>query len=83
MYGELNNVIRDVKGNDNLRGMGKWNAVVEEGGEGVVVGSFDLGEKNERGDRLVDFCTCNQPVMTIAWFQHHAREDIHGRQRET
>ena len=42
----------------SIGGLGKG-----EGAEGQEVGAFGLGTRNERGDRLVDFC--NQHIMTI------------------
>jgi hypothetical protein len=36
--------------------MGDWNAVVGEGRDELVVGKFGLGLKNERGEKLIDFC---------------------------
>jgi len=35
---------------------GDWNTVVGEGRDGTEVGQFALGDKNERGESLVDFC---------------------------
>ena len=48
------------------------NAVVGEGNEDVV-GRHGLGKRNERGDKLVDFCSRNQLVITNIWFYHHKR----------
>ena len=47
---ELNEAIKDVKGDSNLIVLGDWNAVVGGVKKGVV-GPFGLGEMNDRGDR--------------------------------
>lgn len=46
--------IEEVKGDENLIIMGDWNAVV---GEESLVGNYGLRNRNERGDRLIDFCS--------------------------
>lgn len=38
-----------------------------------VVGKFGLGERNERGDRLLDFCTQQRLAAMNIFFQHHPR----------
>ena len=35
-----------------------------------VIGPHGLGECNERGTRLLDFCVSNQLLITNIWFQH-------------
>lgn len=39
--------------------MGDFNAKVGEGDEPGIVGKFGLGERNEAGDRLMQFCQEN------------------------
>ncbi|VVC26960.1 Endonuclease/exonuclease/phosphatase [Cinara cedri] len=63
VYSGLEELCKLAKGEDNLIIMGDWNAIVGEGAEGQEVGAFGLGTRNERGDRLVDFC--KQHDMTI------------------
>ena len=43
------------------------------GREGGVVGPFGLGVRNERGDRLYEWCAENEQVIMNTWFKHHAR----------
>ena len=40
----------------NRVAMGDCNTVVGEGKDGKTVGQYGLGTKNERGQRLVEFC---------------------------
>ena len=51
--------------------MGDMNAKVGKGAVTIIVGSNGLGERNERGDRLVQFCEENQLVICNILFKHH------------
>ena len=53
--------------------MGDLNAKVGEGGDGDVVGGFGLGERNERGDRLVEWCGRWRQVILNSWYRQHPR----------
>ena len=44
-----------------------------EGREGEEVGNFGLGNRNERGQMLIDFCKRNNMLVTNTWFKHHKR----------
>ena len=46
-----------------------WNAVVGEEEDGSVIGKYGLGRKNERGERLIEFCKKNKLVATNTCFQ--------------
>ena len=50
--------------------MGDWNAKI---GGNNYIGKCGLGMRNERGDRLVDFCASNNLVITNTTFKHHPR----------
>ncbi|XP_046392311.1 craniofacial development protein 2-like [Ischnura elegans] len=56
-YDMLIELIDGIKGEENVIIMVDWNATVGEGREGMIVGPFVLGKRNERGDRLVEFCS--------------------------
>lgn len=59
--------------------MGDWNAIVGEGAEGQEVGAFGLGTRNERGDRLVDFCKQHDMTITNTFQIFTAEKDILGK----
>ena len=48
--------------------MGNWNAAVGEEESGNVIGKYGLDRKNERGERLIEFCKKNQLVATNTCF---------------
>ena len=43
--------------------MGDLNAKVEHGQDGKIVGEFGVGERNERGDRWVEWCFAKNMVI--------------------
>ena len=73
VYNKLEELIKKVKGTDYLVIMGDWNAVVGEGKEEKCVGEFGLGQKNERGQRLIEFCNQQQLMVTNTWFKQDKR----------
>jgi exonuclease III len=73
LYEQLEEILAKQKGSDNIVMMGDWNAVVGEGREGMEVGEFGLGNRNDRGEKLVEFCQRNKLVVTNTWFQQEKR----------
>src|ERR1051325_5203657 len=53
--------------------MGDMNAVVGEGRDGMEVGKFGLGKRNDRGERVVEFCKRNKLMITNTWFEQEKR----------
>ena len=49
--------------------MGDMNAKVGSISHSNIVGNFGLGDKNDRGERLIQFCKHNQLIITNTWFQ--------------
>ena len=49
--------------------MGDRNAKVVSISHCNIVGNFGLGDKNDRGGRLIQFCKLNQLIITNTWFQ--------------
>ena len=53
--------------------MGDFNAVLGEDKEDRVVGKFGLGKRNDRGERLIEFCKRQNLVITNTWFEQEKR----------
>ena len=53
--------------------MGDFNAKVGQGHEEQIVGPHGLGIRNERGERLIDWCREHDQVIANTWFRHHNR----------
>ena len=68
-YAELQTHINNVPGQDILIIMGDWNAKVGEIFETEKTSRFVLGERNEAGTRLIDFCIENELVITSTLFE--------------
>lgn len=64
IYEELNDLIKTVKGEENLIILGNFNATVGEGQENNTVGKYDLGTRNPRGEMLLEFCVRNNLIIT-------------------
>ncbi|XP_063382993.1 uncharacterized protein LOC134669399 [Cydia fagiglandana] len=73
MYNNLDALLDMVNDKDYLVIMGDFNAVVGEGIDGKEVGSFGLGKRNARGERLVQFCKENKLSLANTLFQQPKR----------
>ena len=58
---------------DVLSTIGDWNAKVGSQETRGVIGKFGLGVENEAGQRLIEFCQENAPVIANTLFQQHKR----------
>src|SRR6476619_7890448 len=83
LYDQLEEILGKQKGTDNVIVIGDFNAVVGEDKEDRVVGKFGLGKRNGRGERLIEFCSSQNLVITITWFEQEKRRGTHGRVQET
>ena len=85
MYARIEELLdKNTKGKDYVMVMGDWNAVVGEGREENIVGHYGLGTRNERGEKLVDFCRRQQLYITNTWFSHDSRRrDMRTKPRNT
>jgi len=65
LYEQLDCLIKAEKGD--------WNCIIGEGQDEKEVGAFGLGTRNERGERLVEFCRQRKLVATYTCFEHEKR----------
>ena len=54
--------------------MGDFNAKVGNERVDEVVGDHGLGQRNERGERLIDWTRMHYMIIGNAWFKHHPRK---------
>src|SRR6478609_4198165 len=73
LYDQLEEILGKQKGTNNIIVMGDCYAVVGEGKEDRVLGKFGLGKRNDRGERLIEFCKCQNLVITNIWFKQDKR----------
>ena len=65
-YDSLNELLASCKPDEVKIIMGDFDAKVGKGRDGKTVGSFGLGERNGRGQKLVDRCMGNVFIVTNA-----------------
>ena len=53
--------------------MGDFNIKIGEGRQDLLVGPHWLGNRNERGDVLMEWCEEKELVITNTWFKQHKR----------
>lgn len=68
-YQQLEDITKNLKKQDVTIIMGDFNAKIGRGEVGDIVGKFGLGARNERGDRLIQFCQEKNLTLTNTWFQ--------------
>ena len=54
--------------------MGDLNAKVEEERHESIIGKYGLGQRNERGERLIQFCQRNHLFVANTWFRQPSRK---------
>ena len=68
-YEDLQDLLELTLQKDVLFIIGDWNAKVESQEILRVTGKFDLGVKNEAGQKLIEFCQENTLVIAYTLFQ--------------
>ena len=70
-YGNLSASIRDIPNSEQLFLLGDFNARVgaDHNSWPLNLGSFGVGTMNENGQRLLEFCTCHNLVVTNSFFK--------------
>ena len=72
-YENLQDLLELMPKKDVLFIIGDWNAKAGSQETPGVRGKFDLGVRNEAGQRLIEFCQENALVITNILFQKHKR----------
>jgi exonuclease III len=72
-YHELAAVVKKVPARDILVITGDFNAKVGKASSTPVVSLGGLGDVNEAGERLLDFCLDHDLILANTWFKHHPR----------
>jgi len=72
-YEDLDNTLKQLKSSDIKIVMGDFNAKVGQERISNVVGPYGIGVMNERGERLVEWCTENNFTVMNTWFDNHPR----------
>ncbi|XP_060533802.1 craniofacial development protein 2-like [Cylas formicarius] len=72
-YTKLEELIKVTKKQDLTVIMGDFNAKIGQGRVSDLVGEFGLGDRNDRGERLIEFCQQHNMAVTNTWFKHHPR----------
>uniref|UniRef100_A0A8D8WPG5 Craniofacial development protein 2 n=1 Tax=Cacopsylla melanoneura TaxID=428564 RepID=A0A8D8WPG5_9HEMI len=68
-YEDIKTVLATTKKHDITMILGDFNAKVGDTVVEGVTGAFGLGERNERGDRLIEFCQNEEMVITNTTFK--------------
>ena len=74
IYEQIEELVDGEKANDNVVILGDWNAVVGQGRDDKVVGEYGVGNRNERGEKLIEFCKMRKLMVANTWFKHHKRK---------
>ena len=72
-YEDLQDLLKLTPKRDVLFIIGNWNAKVGSQETLGVTGKFGLRIWNEAGQRLIEFCRENAPVIANTLFQQHKR----------
>ena len=72
-YEDLQDLVELTPKKDVFFILGDWNAKVGNQEISGVTGKFGLGIQNEAGQRLIEFCQENAPVIANTFFQQHRR----------
>ena len=72
-YEDLDKGMKQLKSQDVKIVMGDFNAKVGNERNEDIVGPWGLGDINERGERLIDWCKENGLMVANTWYKNHAR----------
>ena len=72
-YEKLDTAKAQCKSQDVIIVMGDFNAKIGEGREEDIIGPYGLGIRNERGERLFEWCKTNSMIVSNSWFENPKR----------
>jgi hypothetical protein len=72
-YRNLHSALNKTPEKDVLILMGDWNCKIGKGEEPGMVGRYGLGNRNEAGERLLEFCEENELFLANTYFQQSER----------
>ena len=72
-YEDLEKAIKEVHSTNILVILGDFNAKVGKSDHQDIMGKFGMGKRNERGERLMNFCEKHNVCITNTFFQHPIR----------
>ena len=72
-YETLDDLYKNCKSQEINMLLGNFNAKVGSGKQRKTVEPHGLGTRNERGERLVDWCEEKKLVITNTWFETHPK----------
>lgn len=72
-YEQIKQLLKCTKSRDVCVVMGDFNSKIGKGKQGNSVGNFGLGQRNIRGDRLIQFYEENKLIVANTFFQHPPR----------
>ncbi|XP_072392530.1 uncharacterized protein [Diabrotica undecimpunctata] len=68
-YEDLQKLMKLTKKEDINIVLGDFNAKIGRGKFQNIVGEYGLGERNKRGERLLEFCQQHNMIATNTWFK--------------
>jgi len=66
-YGSLHSAFNETPKKDVLILIGEWNSKIDRGDEPGMVGRYGLGNRNEAGEQLLEFCEENDLFQANAY----------------
>ena len=76
-YGQLQHALDKIPSKDMLIVMGDWNAKIGKNlFKSKIIGKHGLGERNEHGDSLEDFCQSNDLIVGNTFFQQPSLQTL-------
>ena len=78
-YDEIEATLKYTRSSEITMLMGDFNAKVGNMKEFSITGKYGIGVRNERGNRLVEFCKGKELTIMNTMYQHHVRTYTYGR----